>query len=424
MWGPWKKSVCFHYPNQTCYQLWCIDLRFVLRCNTLWELGEGIPPSPTSAWCWAGGLQRCRCLTSHCPGSAACCDLLTQVPSEQEHEGHQAYQRPAAPSPPSATLECFPAPTPLSGGQPASFNQAGDFLVWYLIPACWLSIASLDSPLPFSFSRPLRAWQPQTLVQQRCRGVSAVAFHIWLLSCPLHCPSRLGRPCTPCWAKQATASSIKLFYGWKHLLRVPGHRGRRGGCPMLDTSVSSQAVTEASELGQVQALSSFLSPVLVKTMSAAREVDVDWKKKAVDVILLLNLLWQGLERQEKKKKRCDRKRRRRWEIAQHFNEDFSKCLTPCPWIQIFFRNEHQGARCRCSRQPGDNARYPHQYVFFGWYFFLPFRWCSRNMVQKAYVHTAHRGKIVPSLGGRWMGLWQNSFFFFCGAIRNWPYYLK
>jgi len=59
---------------------------------------------------------------------------------------------------------------------------------------------------------------------------------------------------------------------------------------MLDTSVSSQAVTEASELGQVQALSSFLSPVLVKTMSAAREVDVDWKKKAVDVILLLNLL--------------------------------------------------------------------------------------------------------------------------------------
>lgn len=35
-------------------------------------------------------------------------------------------------------------------------------------------------------------------------------------------------------------------------------------------------------------------------MSAALEIDVDWNKKAVDVILLLNLLRQDLERTKKK----------------------------------------------------------------------------------------------------------------------------
>lgn len=38
-------------------------------------------------------------------------------------------------------------------------------------------------------------------------------------------------------------------------------------------------------------------------MSVAREMDVGWKKKAVDVILVLNLLRQGLEKRRKKKKK-------------------------------------------------------------------------------------------------------------------------
>lgn len=35
-------------------------------------------------------------------------------------------------------------------------------------------------------------------------------------------------------------------------------------------------------------------------MSAAQEIDVDWKKEAVDVILFPNLLRWGLERREQK----------------------------------------------------------------------------------------------------------------------------
>lgn len=69
---------------------------------------------------------------------------------------------------------------------------------------------------------------------------------------------------------------------------------------MLDTSVCSQAVAETSEHGQVQALSSFKQS-WQKKKSEAREIDVGWKKKAVDVILLLNLLRQGLKRGKKKK---------------------------------------------------------------------------------------------------------------------------
>lgn len=95
-------------------------------------MGEGILPSPASARCQTEGLQHYHCLISHCPGPAAHCDLLTQVPSGRERGGDQTYQRSAPPSPPSPTLECFPAAIPLAGDQPAAFTLARDFLAWYL----------------------------------------------------------------------------------------------------------------------------------------------------------------------------------------------------------------------------------------------------------------------------------------------------